>query len=130
MAVSAEPARRRRWLLLIDAAVNLLLGVLLVAAPFGSLRWLGLPEGGSLLYPVVLGGVLIGIGGALWMARRGGDGLGLVGALVINVFGAGTAAAWLVLTSEPITVRGAVTLWTVVAVVLTIAAVELAALRR
>ena len=75
-------------------------------------------------------GVLIGIGWALLTARGGGDGLGLVGALVINVCGAGVTAVWLLVTTEAMAVRGAVTLWTVVAVVLGIAAVELVALRR
>ena len=129
MTGSGEPTRDPRLLLTVDAAINFALGAVLLAAPVGSLRWLGLPDG-SRLYPVTLGGVLVGIGIALLTARRNPSGLGLKGAVAINVCGAAAAALWLLLTSEPVTVAGVVVVWSVVVIVLVVAAVELVATPR
>lgn len=129
MTVSGEPTRDPRLLLAVDAAINIALGAVLLAAPAGSLHWLGLPEG-SLLYPVALGGVLVGIGIALLTARHSPSGLGLKGAIAINACGATAAAVWLLLTSEPMNAPGLVVLWSVVAIVLILAAIEVAATPR
>ena len=89
-------ARQRRYLV-IDAAVNLLLGLLLLLFPSGIAAWLGAPSAASAFYPSLLGGVLFGIGLALLLeARRRGQGprgLGMAGAICINFCGAGVLAA-------------------------------------
>ena len=116
-------------LLILDAAVNLLLGVLLLCFPLGLAVWLGLPEGGSNVYPIILGAVLFGIGAALLLEAQGDQmgirGLGLEGAIAINFCGAGALAVWLLLVPVDIPLRGYVVLWTIAISVLVIGIVEL-----
>ena len=49
-------------LLVVDATINLLLGLLLVAFPAGLVEALGIPQAEPAFYPSILGAVLIGIG--------------------------------------------------------------------
>ena len=115
-----------RTLLLVDATINLVLGVLLLFYPSGLVEALGLPVLDSAFYPSVLGGVLFGIGLALLVAWRGGrHGLGLDGAIAINLCGAGAVAAWLLVAPEVFSPRGRVTLWVVAVLVIGIGLVEL-----
>jgi len=114
-------------LLFADAAINLILGILLLMYPQWLVDALGLPKTASAFYPSVLGGVLIGIGVALLIAHRGGtQGLGLDGAIAINLCGAGVLAGWLIVSPQMFTIRGRVTLWTVAILVIGIGLVELA----
>lgn len=82
----------RSLLLTIDSLINLLLGALLVTFPRDLIGFLGIPQPGSAFYPSILGAVLFGIGIALWMERGANRartrGLGLGGAVVINLCGA------------------------------------------
>lgn len=110
---------------MIDAIANLAIGALLLAFPLGTDRLLGLPVSPAAFYPSLLGAVLIGIGGALLLARAGRPGLGLDGAITINLVGAGVLVAWLIARPPVVPVRGAIVLWSVAAVVLAIGAVEL-----
>ncbi len=81
----------------------------------------------SAFYPSVLGGVLFGIGIALLVAYRGGShGLGLDGAIAINLCGAGVLAAWLLRTPEAFSPRGRMTLWVVAVIVIGIGLIEVA----
>ena len=79
---------RHVTLLTLDATINLLLGVLLLAFSDGLASLLGVPPAAHGFYPNILGGVLFGIGIALLMERRNktgiGIGLGLGGAIAIN----------------------------------------------
>ena len=112
--------------LLADAVINLVLGVLLLTYPQSLVEALGLPAVRLAFFPNVLGGVLIGIGIALLLARRGGaSGLGLDGAIAINLCGAGVVVSWLLVSPDAIPTRGRWTLWTVAAVVIGIGIVEL-----
>ena len=115
-------------LLILDGVVNLLLGILLLCFPWGVAAWLGLPEGGSNLYPVILGAVLFGIGAALLLEaygdQKGMRGLGLEGAIAINFCGAGALGVWLLMVPMEIPLHGHVVLWGVVISVLTIGIVE------
>lgn len=114
-------------LLLADAIINLLLGILLVFYPDRLVGALGLPVLESAFYPSVLGGVLFGIGLALLVAYRGGShGLGLDGAIAINLCGAGVLAAWLLRTPEAFSPRGRMTLWVVAVIVIGIGLIEVA----
>ena len=115
-----------RTLLLADAVINMILGVLLLTYPQSLVEVLGLPAVRSAFFPSVLGGVLIGIGIALLLARRGGtNGLGLDGAIAINLCGAGVVVGWLLVAPDTISPRGRWTLWTVAALVICIGLVEL-----
>lgn len=63
--------RHHRYLLAVDAAINAVLGLCLLAIPGWTISFFGLPKPGSYFYASVLGAVLLGIGIALWIERRG-----------------------------------------------------------
>ena len=116
----------QRPLLLADALINLLLGALLLLYPQGLVEALGMPVVATTFFPNVLGGVLFGIGLALLIAHRGGaQGLGLDGAITINLCGAGVVVGWLVIAPQAIPPRGKITLWIIALVVIGIGLVEL-----
>lgn len=123
---------KHRSLLAIDAVVNLLLGLALLLFPAGLIELLGLPSTRYHFYTSILGGVLIGIGLALLLEVLGEGrtvrGLGLAGAIAINLCGAGVLLYWLVSGHLEVSPRGALVLWVVVLAVLAIAAAELGAL--
>lgn len=102
--------RKHRLLLAIDTWVNLLLGLLLLLFPAGVLDLLGLPPTNTYFYATILGGVILGIGVALclewWGAPRGVRGLGLGGAITINLCGGGVLLSWLVLGDLTVPLRG------------------------
>jgi hypothetical protein len=120
-----------RRLLLADAVVNLVLGALLVAYPQRLVEALGLPEVRTAFYPSILGAVLFGIGIALLLPHRGGArGLGLDGAIAINLCGAGVLAGWLVVRPGTFSGTGKATLWVVAVLVIGIGAAQLGHRRR
>jgi hypothetical protein len=115
--------------LLVDASVNLLLGVLLLAFRPGLVEVLGVPQAEEAFYPNLLGGVLFGIGLALLLEcagrPRGLVGLGLAGAVTINLCGGAVLAIWLLTGKLTIPLRGQVILWGLVFVLIGISAAEL-----
>jgi hypothetical protein len=114
-----------RPLILADAVINLLLGALLLLYPQWLVELLGIPAVSTTFFPNVLGGVLFGIGIALLIAHRGGkQGLGLDGAIAINLCGAGVVVCWLVVAPQAIPPRGKITLWIVALMVIGIGVVE------
>ncbi|MDX1707680.1 MAG: hypothetical protein R3274_03700 [Desulfobacterales bacterium] len=106
---------KRTFLLKADAAINIILGMLLMAFPAGLVKALGVPLAESSFYPTLLGGVLFGIGLALLLACCGKsgrfNGLGLMGAVVINLCGGFILAAWLLSGSLDLPLRGQFLLW-------------------
>ncbi len=113
-------------LLLADALINLLLGGSLLFYPQWLVEALGMPEVATTFFPNVLGGVLFGIGLALLIAYRGGtEGLGLDGAIAINLCGAGVVVGWLVIVPYTIPPRGKITLWIIALVVIGIGLFEI-----
>jgi hypothetical protein len=116
---------KKRTLLTLDAVVNILLGLVLVFAPFGTTDFLGLPPAGSFLYSSVLGAVLIGIGLALLIARSGASGLGLAGAIAINLSGGLSVVIWLLAAPAARALPGRFLLWGIALAVLLIGIVEL-----
>jgi ABC-type Mn2+/Zn2+ transport system permease subunit len=84
-------------LLTVDATINLALGVLLAVFPARLVSALGIPGADVAFYPSILGAVLFGIGIALFIERSGrSSGLGLAGAISINLSAGLALAAWLV----------------------------------
>lgn len=125
----------RTILLTIDAAINLGLGALLLVFPQPVVSFLGLPSTPVAFYPSILGAVLFGIGIALIVERsnrgRTGMGLGLIGAIAINLCGGIALAAWLLFGELGLPARGAAVLWTLDVLLVGLSGVELgAALRR
>jgi hypothetical protein len=123
------PSDRHDLLLSLDAVVNLVLGAVLLAAPLGSLPLLGLPDPGTRFYATILGAVLFGIGLALLLeARRGTHphpGLGLAGAVMINLCGGLALLGWLIFGRLDVPARGMTLMWLLVIVVLVIGLLEL-----
>ena len=113
-------------LLIVDAVINLVLGVLLIVFPDGLVAFLGIPGAESAFYPGILGGVLFGIGIALLVQYfRGNGGLGLEGAISINLSGGAVLAAWLVFGQLDLAFRGQVFLWLLVVLLVGISSLEL-----
>jgi len=122
---------KHKTLLVIDAIINLILGVLLLFFPAGVVELLGLPLTNTNFYPSILGAVLFGIGVALLIERYGASknirGLGLGGAIAINLCGAGVLLLWLLITPFDIPLRGIVVLWSIAIIVLIVGFVEILA---
>jgi hypothetical protein len=116
-------------LLIFDGIINLVLGAVLVVFPSGLVETLGIPAGDERFYPTVLGAVLVGIGLALLIeANRlsgGLVGLGLGGALAINLAAAAALSIWLVLGDLTIPARGKVLLGVLSVGLVVISAAEL-----
>ena len=118
------------FLLLIDAMINLALGVLLVFFPSSLVAALGVPTAEPAFYPSILGAVLFGIGIALLIGRSNGSGLGLVGAVSINLCGGIVLGLWLVLGNLQLPFRGFALLWGLVAILVGISVIEILAPHR
>ena len=115
-------------LLIVDGVVNTLLGLVLFTFPFGSGEILGLPKSENNFYPMILGAVLLGIGIALFIEvkyfYKGKRGLGLDGAIVINMV-AGVALILILIFGQPnVSTTGLIILWIVGLSVLIIGFVE------
>lgn len=125
----------RSQLLTVDGVANLLFGIALLAFPRPFFETLGIPWTGHGLYPTILGGVLVGIGIALMQEARsrfeGAKGLGLTGAVAINLAAGLAIAAWLVRSgADDVSASGRVFLWLLVLFLVGLSAGEIAAQRR
>ena len=111
-----------------DAVINLVMGILLLVYPRPLIEWLGVPIPESNFYANILGAVLFGIGLALFMeysrGKSGLPGLGIGGAMVINICGAGVLALWLIFGDLYLPPRGYIFLWFLTLLVLGICLVE------
>ena len=115
-------------LLKVDAAINLILGILLMAFPVKLVKVLGIPMADVSFYPTILGGVLFGIGLALLIEcyRRSNhfSGLGLAGAVLINLCGGFVLAFWLLWGKLSLPVRGQILLWALVVILIGLSLLE------
>jgi hypothetical protein len=122
---------KHKNLLLVDGFANLVLGILLLLFPLGLAELFGVPVPKNNFYPTILGGVILGIGIALLIERFGFDkqirGLGLGGAIAINICGSLVLLGWLIIAPPVIPMRGIFVLWIIALVVLGIGFVELIA---
>jgi hypothetical protein len=120
---------RRSTLLELDGAGNLLLGMVFLLFPTWVSNSLGLPDDASRFYPTVLGAILFGIGVALLLERFREShkfaGLGLIGALSINLCFGISLAIWLLSTGFELTTPGTIVLWGLVSILVGISGVEL-----
>lgn len=118
-----------KGLLTIDGIVNLLLGILLVWYPMFLARAFGLPTDGKPFFASILGAVLFGVGLALIIERYRPPlriaGLGLGGAIAINLCGGVVLAAWLLAGSLALTTLGQFALWTLVLLLIGLSALEI-----
>jgi len=115
-------------LLFADAVINLFLGIVLLAYSQPVVDFFGLPQTQMRFYPNILGAVLFGIGIALLIefVRRGSFvGLGLGGAIVINLTGGIALFIWLISGRLSIPAHGLVVLWVLDGILIGISLFEL-----
>ena len=121
-------------LLLLDAFINFVLGVLLIPFPREVVLFLGIPLVDNPFYASILGAVFVGIAIALFMQSRrpetGFKGLGLGGAIAINMCGGLCLGGWLIAGNLSIPVKGRIFLWSIFALLIIISFTELLAFRR
>jgi hypothetical protein len=115
-------------LLLVDCFVNVSIGLLLLLFPFGIVDLLGLPQTSTNFYASILGAVLFGIGLALLLELTGRGrrfrGLGLGGAILINLSGSLVLIFWLLFGALDMPLKGSIILWVIGLTVFIIGAVE------
>lgn len=121
---------KKKITLFIDAFINFLLGVLLLLFNRKLASFLGIPVSDTNFYPNILGGVFIGITLALIMeALRKNDssriGLGLTGAICINLCGGSILILWLLFGNLGLRLQGYLLLWSLASVLLIISCLEL-----
>jgi hypothetical protein len=121
--------KKHKVLLFMDGIINLILGLLLLLFPLGMAKILGVPESNMNFYPSILGAVIFGIGIALiievYGTPKGIRGLGLGGAIAINLCGAGVLLIWLLLKPFEIPIRGHIILWFIAIIVILLGITEL-----
>jgi hypothetical protein len=117
-------------LLWIETLLKLTGGLVLAIAPMSAVKLFGLPQTGTSFWPRLLGAVLIGLAGAMYLEARvpSSHGLGLAGCAVVNLTGAAMMAALLVTDTGPPSVRGRGLLWLLVILLAVLSTLELAAL--
>lgn len=117
-------------ILLVDALINFALGVLLLIFSPAIANWLGIPLSSTSFYPNILGAIFIGITIALLIdaIRKKGHsnmGLGLLGAISINLCGGTMLAIWLIFGDLRLPARGLIILWTLVVILVIVSVTEL-----
>jgi hypothetical protein len=116
-------------LLFLNAIFYFALGFLLLLFPFGLVGALGAALPGVTFYASMLGAVLLGIGLALMLERSRGilglPGLGINGAILINISCAITLALWLFYRSLNLLQIGYILLWGLAAMLVTITLAEI-----
>lgn len=115
-------------LLIVDAFINYALGILCILYPYVA-ETVGVPFVENSFYPNILGAVLFGIGIALtieyFRKQLGWVGLGLGGAVAINLTGGTVLIFWLILGNLTIPFRGQVFLWMLAIILVLISSIEL-----
>jgi hypothetical protein len=103
-------------------------GLLLTLAPNGTIRLLGLSPAAHTFWPRLLGILLLGIAGAIFLegSHPGSHGLGLAGCLIVNFSAVLMLTAVLVFEAGPVSARGRVVMWALVVVLAWLCALELA----
>lgn len=123
--------RKQEILLSVDGLINVILGMLLLLFPLGIAEFIGIPIPSTNFYPTILGGVIFGIGIALYIERYGYKngirGLGLGGAIAINVCGGLVLLFWLLINPFILPMKGYIILWVIALLVLLVGIIELVA---
>lgn len=121
---------KRNSLLLLDSILNLILGLLLISYSARLAGFLGVPVIESAFYPNILGGVLIGIALALLAETiskrsKSASGLGLFGAILINLCGGIVLLFWLLFGDLNLPLKGDIFLWGLDLLLIIISSLEL-----
>jgi peptidoglycan/LPS O-acetylase OafA/YrhL len=112
-----------------DAIINLILGMFLLVYIPELAETIGVPVTYDRFDPTILGSILFGIGIALILeiSREPSalEGLGLAGAIVINLCGGIVLAAWLILGNLQVPGHGYLILWSLVIILIVVSFLEL-----
>lgn len=122
--------KSQKIILLIDGIINLILGILLLVYTKELANLLGVPKAESSFYPNILGGIFVGIALALFIEffrnpKGKTSGLGLVGAITINLCGGVVLILWLVIGNLSLPLRGTIFLWSLAVLLIVLSSVEL-----
>ena len=125
-------------LLRLDAVINFFLWILLLLTiPFPQQlsAFLGVPMIEQGFYSSIMGAVFMGIGVSLLLeSNRQTDqqmiGLGLVGAITINLCGGFVLLGWLLFGNLNLPLQGSIFLWVIAIILVGISSVELIAYRK
>ena len=116
-------------ILILDAIINLILGILLLAYSENLATYLGVPITKDYFYPNILGAIFIGITIALLIEYfRKNDkftGLGFIGAIAINLCGGFILALWLIFGNLNLPIKGQLLLWILVILLIGVSVFEL-----
>ena len=114
--------------LMLDAVINYTLGILCILYPFVA-ELIGVPIVENSFYPNLLGAILIGIGIALtiecYRKQVGMIGLGLGGAVAINLSGGFVLVLWLIFGDLNIPFKGYLFLWSLAIILVFISLIEI-----
>jgi hypothetical protein len=113
-------------LLEIDGFGNVILGLPLIFYPTGVAQLLGIPYAENAFYPIILGAIFVGIGIALLVQRYRPKvkGLGIGGAMSINLTFGIVLGIWLFGNGSELHTRGNILLWLLVVILIGISAFE------
>lgn len=120
----------KKIILLTDASINFILSVLLLAYSPKLVSLLGMPYSDNFFYPNILGAVFLGITIALVIEafRKHTDrftGLGLIGAISINLCGGLVLLLWLLFGGLNLPLKGMLFLWILDIILVVISLTEL-----
>ncbi len=120
----------KKTTLLIDASINFILAALLLAYSSKIVNFLGVPDSDNFFYPNILGAVFLGITIALIIEafRTHSDrpvGLGLLGAISINLCGGFVLLLWLLFGGLNLPIKGLIFLWILDLVLVVVSSIEL-----
>ena len=121
--------RDKNLLLIVDGIINLALGIPMLFFPSQMIQAFDLPKADNNFYINILGTVLFGIGIALLLEHFSNQlqvsGLGIAGAIAINLCGSGALIAWLLFGHLNLSVDGSILLWSIALIVLGVAIIEI-----
>jgi hypothetical protein len=120
---------KKHLLLVVDGIVNMTLGIMLIFFPAQLMGIFDLPKVETFFYVNILGAVLFGIGVALLLERFSdryhARGLGIGGAIAINLCGAVAVILWLLFGNLELPQAGRIFLWSIALIVFWIAIAEI-----
>ncbi len=114
-------------LLWIETLLKLAAGLVLVLAPLSTIKLLGLPRTETGFWPRLLGALLIGLAGALYVegSSPGSQGLGLAGCVIVNFSAASMLGGMLALEAGPPSTRGRAVVWGIVVLLVLLGVLEI-----
>ena len=120
----------KKTTLLIDASINFILAILLLAFSPALVNFLGVPDTDNSFYPNILGAIFLGITIALVIEanRKHSDryvGLGLIGAIIINLSGGLVLLLWLLIGGLNLPLKGLIFLWVLDILLVVVSSIEL-----